>query len=223
LRSAAIVHYAPPAISDRAPRTAPVPTRQMQAKFITSARDAGGFPEDEGVEVAVVGRSNSGKSSAINRIVGHSGLARVSKTPGRTQLINFFGLGASRRLVDLPGYGFARVPESVRREWRGFIEAYLGGRRSLKGLLMTVDVRRGLRDTDRAMVAWARELGLPVAILLTKADKLSRGAAAARRLEVARELGPAGTVTLFSALDGTGLDEARAGLEAWLGPAVAGE
>src|SRR5262245_21073674 len=114
----------------------------MQARFLTSAADARGFPEDSGAELAIVGRSNSGKSSAMNRIVGQGKLARVSKTPGRTQLINFFDLGADRRLVDLPGYGFARVPEKQRLEWRRLVEEYLQDRRSLKGLLLTVDVRR---------------------------------------------------------------------------------
>jgi GTP-binding protein len=195
----------------------------MQATFIKSARDTGGFPEDSGAEVAVVGRSNSGKSSAINRIVGRTRLARVSKTPGRTQMINFFDLGPGWRLVDLPGYGFARVPETERHAWRGLIEAYLEGRRSLKGLFVTVDIRRGLKDRDRAMVDWARALKLPIMVLLTKADKLSRGAAARRRLELVRELGEADVVTLFSAVDGTGLDAARAQLNDWLGAPEPGQ
>ena len=210
----------------------------MQASFIKSAAGPEGFPEDLGTEVAVVGRSNSGKSSAINRIVGHGKLARVSKTPGRTQLINFFDLGAGRRLVDLPGYGFARVPERVRNEWRDLVDAYLGARTSLAGLILTVDVRRGLLDSDRTLLAWAAELGLPVLILLTKADKLSRGAGAGQRLAVEREVaraassgpaagegpaareappdGPTAEVILFSAVDGTGIEAARERLEAWL-------
>ena len=189
----------------------------MQARFIKSAAGAAGFPEDSGVEVAVVGRSNSGKSSAINRIVGHGKLARVSKTPGRTQLINFFDLGIDKRLVDLPGYGFARVPESVRRDWQQLVEAYFGARRSLAGLLLTVDIRRGLKEGDQALVDWAFELGLPVSILLTKADKLSRGAGASQRLKVAAELAPDIEVTLFSAVDGTGTEAARDRLANWLG------
>lgn len=189
----------------------------MQASFIKSAAAADGFPEDAGVEVAVVGRSNSGKSSAINRIVGRTGLARVSKTPGRTQLINFFDLGGGRRLVDLPGYGFARVPDRVRDEWRGLIDAYFSGRRSLVGLLITVDVRRGLLDADEVMIGLAAGYDLPVSILLSKADKLSRGAGSAARLKVARALGDGGEVTLFSAHAGTGVEAARERLEAWLG------
>lgn len=188
----------------------------MQASFIKSAAGAEGFPADRGAEVAVVGRSNSGKSSAINRIVGHGKLARVSKTPGRTQLVNFFALGDDRRLVDLPGYGFARVPEAVRRDWQGLVDAYFGCRRSLKALILTVDIRRGLGDGDRAMLAWAAELGLPVLVLLTKADKLSRGAAAARRLEALREVGGDVEAIVFSATAGTGLEAARQCLARWL-------
>jgi GTP-binding protein len=189
----------------------------MQASFIKSAAAADGFPNDTGAEVAVVGRSNSGKSSALNRIVGRTKLARVSKTPGRTQLINFFDLGRERRLVDLPGYGFARVPDRVRDEWRGLIDAYFGGRRSLVGLLITVDVRRGLLDADRVMIELAANCRLPVSILLTKADKLSRGAGQNGRLKVARALGEGGEVTLFSAVDGTGVEAARERLLGWLG------
>jgi len=189
----------------------------MQASFIKSAAGAEGFPADSGAEVAVVGRSNSGKSSAINRIVGHGKLARVSKTPGRTQLVNFFDLGAGRRLVDLPGYGFARVPESVRQDWRGLVDAYFRSRRSLRGLILTVDIRRGLGDGDRSMLSWAAGLGLPVLVLLTKADKLSRGAGANRRLEVLREIGPGAEAIVYSSTEGTGVEAARDRLQAWLG------
>ena len=194
----------------------------MPARFLTSAADATGFPADVGAELAVVGRSNSGKSSAINRIVGQGKLARVSKTPGRTQLINFFGLGEGRRLVDLPGYGFARVPEKQRQEWRRLAEAYLADRRSLKGLLLTVDIRRGLLDLDRAMLAWAAGLGLPVMILLTKADKLSRGAGATALQAFRRDLGPGVTAELFSALDGTGVEAARSQVRDWIGVELRG-
>lgn len=188
----------------------------MQASFIKSAAGAEGFPDDAGAEVAVVGRSNSGKSSAINRLVGHGKLARVSKTPGRTQLINFFDLGHDRRLVDLPGYGFARVPERVREQWRTLMDAYFGQRRSLAGLMVTVDARRGLLDSDARMLDYAAGLGLPVNVLLTKADKLSRGAGANASLGVRRALGDGVAVTLFSALTGTGEAEARQRLLDWL-------
>ena len=189
----------------------------MQAKFIKSAAGAGGFPADVGAEVAFVGRSNSGKSSAINRIVGHGKLARVSKTPGRTQLINFFDLGNERRLVDLPGYGFARVPDSVRRDWRGLVDAYFQSRQSLTGLFLTVDVRRGLRDGDETLIALASELGFPVAILLTKSDKLSRGAGKNQVLEIQRSVGEDTEVIGFSAVTGTGVSPAKTRLLDWLG------
>jgi GTP-binding protein len=188
----------------------------MQATFIRSAAGADGFPADNGAEVAFVGRSNSGKSSAINRIVGHGKLARVSKTPGRTQLINFFDLERGRRLVDLPGYGFAKVPDRVRQEWRGLIDAYFTERRSLAGLFMTVDIRRGLSAGDDSLIDWAAGLDCPVAILLTKADKLSRGAGTSRTLEVQRAVGDATEVIRFSAVDSTGLEPARDRLLAWL-------
>jgi GTP-binding protein len=189
----------------------------MHAQFLTSAAGAGSFPADTGVEVAVAGRSNSGKSTAINRIVGRGKLARVSKTPGRTRLVNFFELGPGARLVDLPGYGFARVPAGMRDEWRRLMTAYFEGRRSLTGLILTVDIRRGLKDLDRQMIEWATGLGLEVLLLLTKADKLSRGAGRNCRLEVARELGPKAEILLFSGQDGTGVEAARERLLAWLG------
>jgi GTP-binding protein len=193
----------------------------MQARFLTSAAGLGGFPEDSGDELAVVGRSNSGKSSAINRIVGHGKLARVSKTPGRTQLINFFDLGLGRRLVDLPGYGFARVPEAVRDDWRRLVDEYFQSRRSLRGLLLTVDIRRGLLDLDEAMLAWAAGLALPVMILLSKADKLSRAQALAALREVQQQVKGDVVAELFSALDGKGVEAAQAWLEHRIGPAGA--
>lgn len=189
----------------------------MQAKFIKSAAGADGFPQDAGAEVAFVGRSNSGKSSAINRIVGHGKLARVSKTPGRTQLINFFDLGRERRLVDLPGYGFARVPDSVKQDWQRLVEVYFQNRRSLAGLFLTVDIRRGLRDGDELLLSWAAELGFPVTLLATKADKLSRGKGKSEVLALKRIVGDETEVIRFSAIDGTGVEPARARLMAWLG------
>lgn len=221
LKSAAIVHYAPFSISDRGPVIGTEIGPPMQAKFIKSAAGAAGFPEDAGSEVAFVGRSNSGKSSAINRIVGHSKLARVSKTPGRTQLINFFDLEDQRRLVDLPGYGFARVPDRVKQEWQGLIEAYFESRRSLAGLFMTVDIRRGLSASDEALIDWAAGRGFPVAILLTKADKLSRGAGTSMALATQQAVGDDTEVIRFSAVDATGAEPARDRLLAWLAQARA--
>jgi GTP-binding protein len=192
----------------------------MQARFIKSAAGAEGFPDDSGREVAFVGRSNSGKSSAINRITGQSGLARVSKTPGRTQLVNFFELGSGQRLVDLPGYGFARVPDAVRAEWRGLVDAYFRARQSLAGLFLTVDIRRGLNDGDRQMLAWAAEIECPVVVLLTKSDKLSRGAGTNRSLEVERELAGLAEVVCFSAPKGTGVEAVRRLVQARLEPSA---
>ncbi|HEU4616704.1 MAG TPA: ribosome biogenesis GTP-binding protein YihA/YsxC [Gammaproteobacteria bacterium] len=190
------------------------------ATFIKSASEPRGFPPDDAAEVAFVGRSNSGKSSAINAVTGVRKLARVSKTPGRTQLLNFFEAGAGRRIVDLPGYGFARVAPEVRRRWRGLLEAYFRGRRGLRAIVLTVDIRRGLKELDEVMIDWASALDLPVLVLLTKADKLGRGEIARRRNEV--EKGASGRhadvrVLPFSALTALGVDEARAAVEAWLG------
>jgi len=188
----------------------------VTAYFIKSAAQPRDFVPDEGREVAIVGRSNSGKSSAINAIFGNQKLARVSKTPGRTQLVNFFGLHDDERFVDLPGYGFARVAPSVREGWQRLMHSYFEGRRSLAGLLITVDIRRGLMELDMTMLAWARDLGIPVLILATKADKLSRNAGinAVRRMA-----GAAGApVVRFSVLAKLGTEEARAQIEAWLKP-----
>ena len=188
-----------------------------EATFIKSANAPAQFPPDDGVEVAVAGRSNAGKSSAINVIVNRRQFARTSKTPGRTQLVNFFALRGGQRLVDLPGYGFARVDEATRRHWGELITDYFRGRQSLRGLLLVVDIRRRLTDYDRQMLGFAESVSLPVHVLLTKADKLKRGQAAAAKLEVQRELGGRGSVQLFSALKRTGETEARDVLEQFLG------
>ena len=196
----------------------------MQAEFIKSAVTPDQFPPDEGAEVAVVGRSNSGKSSAVNAIFARTSLARVSKTPGRTQLINFFAISATHRCVDLPGYGFARVSEQTRRGWEAMMTAYFESRRSLCGLILTADVRRGLGELDERMLRWCAELGLPAHVLATKSDKLSRSKAlqAAQSMSAkAAEFGA--SVQLFSALKRSGVDTARAVLAAWLGEASAAE
>ena len=183
-----------------------------QARFMTSAWQQADFVADTGLEVAVAGRSNAGKSSAINVITGQRRLARTAKTPGRTQLINFFELDGNHRLVDLPGYGYAKVPERMKRHWRQLMEDYFASRRSLAGLFIVMDIRRPLLDFDLQMLAWADAHGCPVHVLLTKADKLSRGAAGNTLLGVRRELGDAASVQLFSALKHQGEDEARAAL-----------
>jgi GTP-binding protein len=186
------------------------------AKFITSANAVAQFMPDEGVEVAVAGRSNAGKSSAINVIVNRRQFARTSKTPGRTQLVNFFSMREGQRLVDLPGYGFAKVAESVRAHWGRLLQDYFETRESLSGLILVVDVRRELQDFDRQMLAFAASVDLRVHVLLTKADKLKRGKAATALLQVKKELGSAATAQLFSAHNRQGVDEARDTLEAFL-------
>jgi len=188
-----------------------------QAQFIKSANALSQFVPDDGSEVAVAGRSNAGKSSAINVIVNRRQFARTSKRPGRTQLVNFFSLQEGRRLVDLPGYGFARVSDSVRRHWGELLSQYFKSRESLNGLLLIVDIRRKLTDYDRQMMAFTDEVQLPIHILLTKADKLKRGQMATAVLQVRKEVGDRATVQAFSALNRQGEDEARAMLEKFLG------
>jgi GTP-binding protein len=188
------------------------------AIFLKSAASPADFPEDVGREVAFVGRSNSGKSTAINLVAGARKLARVSKTPGRTQLINFFVMDEDRRLVDLPGYGFARVAPGVREQWRRLIDAYVAQRQSLAGVVVTVDIRRGITDLDDALLRWLAPRDLRVGVLLTKSDKLSRSAALARERDVARSLDAAVPLTRFSSLTREGVDTARSWLTAWLSP-----
>ena len=186
------------------------------ASFILSANSASQFVPDLGCEVAVAGRSNAGKSSAINVIVNRRQFARTSKTPGRTQLVNFFSLREGQRLVDLPGYGFARVSDATRRHWGELLEEYFEIRKSLCGLMLVVDIRRQLKDFDRQMLSFAASVDVPVHVLLTKADKLKRGQAANALLAVRKELGPNVGVQLFSALNRQGVEEARAVLESFL-------
>jgi GTP-binding protein len=187
-----------------------------RTRFMVSAARPRDFPHDRGGEVAFAGRSNAGKSSALNAITGIKDLARVSKTPGRTQLVNFFELHPEARLVDLPGYGFAAVPDDVRAGWGELIESYLGGRDSLRGLVLVMDARHPLGRHDRELLELAAHVGIPVHALLTKADKLSR-AAALRTLETTLAAMPEGaTAGLFSSLKGLGRDAARGRLEDWL-------
>jgi len=193
----------------------------QRAEFETSAAGASGFPADDGVEVAFAGRSNAGKSSALNALTNRRGLARTSKTPGRTQLINFFQLDAERRLVDLPGYGFAKVPMAVRGSWRELVESYLIGRRALAGLVVVMDIRHPLTDFDMQMMAWAEDAKLPMLVLLTKADKLSRGKASSEVLRVRKALGDVASVQAFSATKRIGLTEARVWVERLLGAEAA--
>ena len=191
-----------------------------KAHYQGSAYTLSQLPPDEGMEVAFAGRSNVGKSSAINAITGIGGLARTSKTPGRTQMINFFQLDARRYLVDLPGYGYAKVPEAVKRQWQQTLSAYLEQRRALCGIVLVVDIRRLYQPFDLQMLEWCRSRGLPVRILLTKSDKLKRGAAN-QALQKAtthlQEVFPMARVQLFSAVNPTGIEAVQAQLDEWLG------
>jgi GTP-binding protein len=189
-----------------------------QAKFLTSAAEPKGFPPAVGTEIAFAGRSNAGKSSALNALCGQKSLARTSRTPGRTQLVNFFPIDEQRCLVDLPGYGFARVSVEAKRRWQWLIGAYLAERENLAGVVVMMDIRHPLTDSDRQMVDWCAHADLRMLLLLTKADKLSRGAGAGAVQKVRKAMDgyPAPyEVMSFSALKGTGVPEALAVLEEW--------
>jgi GTP-binding protein len=186
------------------------------ADFLTSAAQSSQFPIDSGAEVAFAGRSNSGKSSAINAIVARKGLARTSKTPGRTRLLNFFVLGEQQRLVDLPGYGYAAASAAERDSWIPMTTA-LAQRASLRGVFVIVDSRRGLLPGDDVLMQWATSAGKPLHVLLSKADKLKRAEARKVLAETIKQLGERGGAQLFSAQDGSGIDLARERLDEWLG------
>ncbi len=207
-----------------APRAAP--RREVSpfrcTTFILGAARPAQFPADEGWEVAVAGRSNAGKSSALNVIAGLRGLARISKTPGRTREINFFEVDGQRRLVDLPGYGYAKVPAPMKEAWQRLMGAYLGGRQSLRGVVLVMDCRHPLTEYDAHMLDWCIRSAVPAHILLTKADKLSRGAASATlhkvRATLTQNFGglSAVSVQLFSALKRTGAEEVQDILMDWM-------
>lgn len=195
-------------------------SRYQATRFLTSVRDLKQLPPADGREVAFAGRSNAGKSSALNALTGQKALARVSKTPGRTQMINYFEVEPGRYLVDLPGYGYARVPEAVRLHWRQLLQNYFDQRAALCGLILLMDIRRSLTDLDRQMLDWCEHRELPSHILLTKADKLKRGPAATALQQVRRELRenyPHAGAQLFSAPKRMGVDQACAKLDEWLG------
>ena len=190
------------------------------AQFEISIAKSSGLPPPVGDEIAFAGRSNAGKSSAINTLAGHTRLAYVSKTPGRTQLINFFRLNCGAALVDLPGYGYAQVPVAVRKQWQGLLEDYLTRRQNLIGLVLIMDVRHPLKELDWQMIGWFVPSGRPVHVLLTKADKLSRSQASATLAHVRTELkrfdGQV-SVQLFSSLAKQGVEEVEAVVGRWLG------
>ncbi len=194
-----------------------------KAQFLMSAPTLSQCPDDSGYEVAFAGRSNAGKSSAINALTNNAKLARTSKTPGRTQLLNFFTLTEQCRLVDLPGYGFAKVPKAMKKEWDQHLAEYLQQRRSLRGLVLLMDIRHPLQEYDWQMIRWASLSEMPVHILLTKADKLNHGPAKSVLLKVQRELQKAGfdehvSLQTFSSLKKSGLEELETTLVSWLTP-----
>jgi GTP-binding protein len=195
----------------------------QKATFLTSAPDIKALPADTGIEVAFAGRSNAGKSSALNTLTRQNGLARTSKTPGRTQLINTFSLSENQRLIDLPGYGFAKVPLAVKEKWQKALSEYLIKRESLKGIVILMDIRHPLKDLDQDLIHWAVQSNLQVLLLLTKADKLSPGPRKKVLMEVTEAsmafMGDV-TVQLFSSLTKLGLPELEQKLDQWYGQAT---
>ncbi|MDQ2076225.1 ribosome biogenesis GTP-binding protein YihA/YsxC [Marinimicrobium sp. ABcell2] len=192
-----------------------------QAYFTQSAPSIRECPPEGGSEVAFAGRSNAGKSSAINTLTDNGKLARTSKTPGRTQLINYFNLSEQQRLVDLPGYGYAKVGRNMKEAWQRNLSEYLHERQSLRGLVLMMDIRHPMQEFDTMMINWAVEAEMPVHILLTKADKLKRGPANSTLMAVQKQMRESGVSDLvsaqcFSSLKRTGVDELKAKLEAWL-------
>ncbi|MFD1383317.1 ribosome biogenesis GTP-binding protein YihA/YsxC [Rhodanobacter aciditrophus] len=192
----------------------------QSAYYIKSAEKLSQCPLDQGLEVAFAGRSNAGKSTALNTLSGQRKLARTSKTPGRTQLINSFGTNVDdRRLVDLPGYGFAKVPVAMKQNWQAHMQDYLMNRRSLVGVVLVMDIRHPLKEFDEMMLEWAAGNGVKVHALLTKSDKLKRGPAKSTMLKVKKEMAARGveaSAQMFSGLNGEGVDELRFKLAEWL-------
>ncbi|WP_045973035.1 ribosome biogenesis GTP-binding protein YihA/YsxC [Xenorhabdus doucetiae] len=195
--------------------------------FVTSAPDIRHLPQDVGIEVAFAGRSNAGKSSALNALTRQKSLARTSKTPGRTQLINLFEVEEGIRLVDLPGYGYAEVPEEMKRKWQKALGEYLQKRECLLGLVVLMDIRHPLKDLDRQMIEWAVVMQVPVMVLLTKADKLASGARKSQLAKVRQELASLEgdvQVEYFSALKKIGIDKLEQQLNLWFNqPAIEAE
>ena len=199
--------------------TVPDPHFYRRATYLTSATRRSQLPPDSGCEVAFAGRSNAGKSSAINLLTGNRQLARTSKTPGRTQMINFFALDEARRLVDLPGYGYAKVAQQTKRNWEGLLDDYLRTRHSLQGVVLLMDSRHPLKPFDLQFIQWCATSQLALHILLTKYDKLTRSASHNVLQQVSSQLGdlfPEASVQLFSSLSKTGVDNLILILDKWL-------
>ena len=199
-----------------------IPNPLARAKYLLAAHNFRQLPPDGGYEVAFAGRSNAGKSSALNALCQQNALARVSKTPGRTQQLVFFDIPPTtdRYLVDLPGYGYAKVPQDLQAHWQAFLDGYFGSRDALRGLVVVMDIRHPLKDYDRQMLGYAVQRGLPAHALLTKADKLGRGAAGNTLQAVRKELlalhGDKVSVQVFSGETNIGIDEARGVIARWM-------
>lgn len=193
----------------------------QNAKYLLGAAKIAQLPEDKGIEVAFAGRSNAGKSSALNTLTQQKSLARTSKMPGRTQLINVFTLDDARRLIDLPGYGYAKVPQAMKEQWQAELGRYLQTRQCLHGLVLLMDIRHFLKDTDIQMLQWTASVELPVHCLLSKADKLKSGAKSKALMQCKKQLKtihPTASVQVFSALKRLGLDQLYAKLDNWYDP-----
>ncbi len=193
-----------------------MPVDFSRTRFVKSVAGLEALPADTGREVAFVGRSNAGKSSVLNALAGIRGLARASKTPGRTQLINYFSVAEGLYLVDLPGYGYARAAQAVQKQWGRLVESFFSSRRSLKGLVLVMDVRRPFSETDVQLLDWLKPLDLPVLALLNKADKISRSAALAVMQRAQPGLDAHIRLQLFSAHLKTGVEDTRQVISDWL-------
>lgn len=194
-----------------------------RCRYLTSAHKVSQLPPDEGMEIAIAGRSNAGKSTTLNSLTGDKRMAKTSKTPGRTQLLNVFDLGDGKRIVDLPGYGYAKVPPKIKEHWQREINRYLTERESLIGLVVVMDIRHPLREFDRNLLAWAHENGLKSHVLLNKADKLKSGKIKQTLMAVKNDLqaiAPSASVQTFSALRSTGKQAVATTLQSWFDEAA---
>ncbi|MBA58691.1 MAG: YihA family ribosome biogenesis GTP-binding protein [Gammaproteobacteria bacterium] len=193
-----------------------MPLNFQAVQFLTSATTLSGCPPDSGKEVVFCGRSNAGKSSVINTLTGNRNLARTSKTPGRTQMINFFSVSSTQRLVDLPGYGYAKVSASITANWQKNLDEFLESRKCLRGAVLLMDIRHPLKDSDRIMINWLKSINLPIHILLTKSDKLSKNNKLRALSDTIKELGQKISCQTFSSTQKDGLDSLEKSIKEWL-------